>query len=242
MKKGEKNAVISSRNRSFWSGRHRPLEKLTQIKEQARALNGAPVAMFFSGGKDAIASSHLLRQHHKGPIHWVYLYFVDGLEVIEPTLRHYEKLWKINIDRRPCPEHLSLKAQLRGDRKTHYKYSDAEKLYLEETGIEWICDGQKRSDSLARRGMLKNIENGIDHKKKRIHPVIDWSDKKVLAYCKLNHLQLPKTYSMGMKNSVWVPDATMLIWLRSNLPGDYRKIVNTFPQCGDAVFKKIGVV
>lgn len=241
MDKGVKNAVIGSRNRGSWTGRNRPIQGLTSIQEQALALNGAPVAMFFSGGKDAIASAHLLKQHHKGVIHWIYLYFVDGLEVIEPTLTYYERKWNIKIHRRPCSEALSLRAQLSGNRKEHYKYSDTEKMYRKEFGVEWSCDGQKRSDSLARRGMLKGCD-GIDHEGMRIHPVIDWSDKKVFAYCKLHKLPLPKTYSMGIKNSVWVPDATMLLWLRSNFPGDYRKIIETFPQCGDAVFKKTGVV
>ena len=199
--------------------------------------------MMFSGGKDAIAAAHQLRQTHKGPITWVYLYFVDGLEVIEPTLRHYERRWKIKIHRRPCHDALSLQAELRGDRKTHYKYGDVERRTREEFGVEWICDGMKKADSMARRGMLKACTpDGVDDRLKKYHPLIDWSEKKVHAYCRLHKLPLPATYSMGLKNSVWVPDANLLIWMKGAFPGDYKKIIDTFPQCGDAVFKKLGTI
>ena len=198
--------------------------------------------MFFSGGKDAIAAGHLLRKHHTSKIIWLFLYFVDGLEIIERTLRHYEKKWSIKIERRPCHETLSLDAQIDGRKKQAYTYGDTEKIYRKEFSAEWICDGQKKADSLARRGALSHCKDGIDHQYKRIHPVIDWSDKRVEAYCKVNKLPVPVSYSMGLKRSFWIPDANRLLWLKLNFPKDYAKIIRKYPQCGDSIFKKLGEV
>jgi phosphoadenosine phosphosulfate reductase len=218
------------------------LKHLQYMKEQARALEGAPCAMFFSGGKDAIASGHLLRLYHRGPIYWIYLYFVDGLSFVESTLRTYERMWGISILRRPSDEHLSLTAQMEGKKKTRYTYADTERLYSAEVGAEWTCAGMKRADSFARRGMLSGIEDGIDWKGKKIYPVIDWSEKKVEVYCRLNKLPLPPTYACGFKRSIWIPDAETMIWIKSAYPDDYEKIISTFPSVGDAVFKRFGSV
>jgi phosphoadenosine phosphosulfate reductase len=211
------------------------------MKEQARALEGAPCAMFFSGGKDAIAAGHILRLYHKGPISWIYLYFVDGLTFVEHTLRTYERMWGISILRRPSHEYLSLLSEMEGKKKTRYTYGDTERLYRDEVGAEWICSGIKRADSFARRGMFVEIDDGIDWKGKKIYPLIDWSDKKVTVYCRLNRLPLPPTYSR-FNRSVWVPNADMMIWMKAIYPDDYEKIINTFPVVGDAVFKRIGSV
>lgn len=210
------------------------------IEEQALALAGEPVAMFFSGGKDAIAAAHLLRQHHRGPIRYLFLFFVDGLEVIERILIHYEKLWGIEIDRRPCHEALSLDAQAEGKRKTRYTYADTVELYRKETGLSWVCDGIKKADSLARRGMLKKCTDGIDWQGHFIHPLMDWTEKHVMHYCKLHRLRLPSSYNLGLPRSFWIPNAEKLIWLKTHFPRDYEKIIAKYPVCGDSVFKKLG--
>lgn len=198
------------------------------------------ILMMFSGGKDAIATAHLLRSHLPNhQIIWVYFYLVEGLSFVERTLQHYEKRWCVRIHRRPCHETLSLRAAREGARKKKYSYSDTERLARDEFGASWTCDGMKKADSLARVGMLKKLPHGVDEKSKRLHPVFDWSHKKITAYCTLHKLPLPRTYSQGVGRSVWIPDAELLIWLRSHYRQDYEKIIAAFPEMGDAVFKRL---
>lgn len=200
------------------------------------------ILLFFSGGKDSIVSADLLRKHFRGKITWLYLYFVKGLQVIEPTLAYYSRAWGVEIHQRPCHETLALLAKREGKRKKLYSIGDIEKRYREEFEVEWICTGYRRDESLSRRGAMAKAPEGIDLKYKKIYPVANFSAKQILAYCKLYKFPLPLTYSLGAERSVWVPDANQLIWLRSYFPGDYTRIVSAFPELGDAVFKKTGEV
>lgn len=207
-------------------------------QKQATALRDTPVALLFSGGKDAVAMADLWLKYHEGPKRWVFFYFVDGLEIVESVLRHYEQRWNITIDRRPCHETVSLMSRANNNGRK-YKFADVEKNYKAEVGINWSVTGIKRCDSLARRGMLKALgAEGIDQKQKRVYPVIDWSNKQALAYCKMNKLPLGVNYTVGINFSFWLPNDEYLIWLRGRYPDDFKKIVDTFPQYGDAVFRR----
>lgn len=192
----------------------------------------------FSGGKDAIAAAHLWRKYYTGPDPvYVYLYFVDGLDYVERTLKHYEKLWNIKIHRRPCEEHLNLEARQQGLKKQCNRMSDIERGLRSEFNRDWIISGIKRADSLARRGMLKTAVDGISKKDRKIYPIIDWSHKQVFAYCTLNKLPLSVFYGLGRKMSIWVPNLDDMLLIRAHFPQDYAKIVAKFPEMEHNVFR-----
>lgn len=209
------------------------------VKEQAGYLEDKPVLLMFSGGKDAVVSADLWLKYHRGPKKWIYFYFVDGLDYVERTLKFYEKKWSIEILRRPCHETLSLEAR-QDDLASKKKFnrSDIEKRARAETGIDWIVSGTRRSDSLAVRGMLKSLgTSGIDEKARKVYPVIDWPNKHIFSYCKLNKLPLPITYSLGFDRSVWVPNAEGLLWIKTHFPQDYRRVIDKFPELEHGIFR-----
>lgn len=201
-------------------------------------LEGQPIIFLFSAGKDAIVAGDILRQQYKGTIHWVYLYFVEGISFVESIIRHYEKRWNIKIHQYPCAETMSLMARRVGGNKRRYEMNHIETMLRKIFDCEWIATGMKRNDSLARRGMFAKCD-GIF---KKIHPVIDWSDKKIMAYINLHRLPLPITYRMGFNRSLWTINASVLVWMREAFPEDYQKIVDYLPEYGDAVFKTEGSV
>jgi 3'-phosphoadenosine 5'-phosphosulfate sulfotransferase (PAPS reductase)/FAD synthetase len=206
-------------------------------------LKEKPAAILFSGGKDSIAMSDMLNEEGLLPKLFVYFYFVPGLSFVESVLRYYARLWRVGILRYPSDESLSLMAQMKGARKTKYNELDVLKALRESLSLRkeladiWLVSGAKKKDSLARRGMLSKLSNGIDPKRKVIYPLIDWSDRQVMAYCKQRKLRLPITYSMGLKNSMWVPDIEGLIWIKANFPRDYDRIIAVFPILSSMVFK-----
>ena len=161
------------------------------------------------------------------------------MEIVERSLRYYEKKWNIEILRRPCHETLSMLGQ-RKEKGTKRKFSrgDVDNLIREELGLTWIVNGTRRSDSLAVRGMLKGLqEHGIDSNSHKLYPVIDWKNEQIFTYCRMNKLMLPITYSMGAPASVWIPDAVALTWLKTNFRGDYNLVVKQFPELEHAIFK-----
>lgn len=220
--------------------KHRP-RRVSRV--DLSPLKKEKILVTFSGGKDAIVAGDIsLSQLPKSNLTWVFFYFVEGLEVNEVALRYYERRWGIKIHRRPCHQTLALFARREGTRKRAYKYYDVERAAKEEFGVEWVCSGWKKDDNFARRGVLKKHKSGIIWDTKRVVPVADWSDKRIYAYLRARKLPLPPSYSLGLRRSLWIPDANRLLWLRNHYPRDYERIVTAFPEVGDAVFKKMGEV
>jgi 3'-phosphoadenosine 5'-phosphosulfate sulfotransferase (PAPS reductase)/FAD synthetase len=206
------------------------------LQKQAERLEGEPTAVLFSGGKDAIVAADLWRKRHKDNT-FVFLYFVPGLSFVESILRYYERLWKIKIHRRPCDIALGLTAQKLNLKKQQFRGILAERMALESLGLTWAVTGIKKNDSLARRGMFKSLQYGIDEQGHKVHPLGDWSDRQVLAYCRLNKLPLSVTYGYGASRSIWVPNTQVLIWIRTQWPKDYARIIEYYPQLENAVFR-----
>lgn len=199
------------------------------MKHYAAALKNEPLIIEFSGGKDSIAMTDLLMRHHSGEKVFVFYYFVPGLEIKERILTHYERKYGIKINRAPSHRYLSMKTGKK------WRMADVEEKARRDYGIAYIAQGSKKIDSMARRGMMKNLVNGVDSRDYRFYPVCDMSDAEVMAYCKTNKLMLPVEYSSGMSRDFWVPDKAKLLWIRSAFPADYKKIIMEFPQLENVV-------
>ena len=192
-------------------------------------LKKEPSILLFSTGKDSIVSGDLL--HNTGiSFTPVFLYFVKGLAIKQSIIEYYEKRWNVKIEQRPHPRSLSLKANKK------YKMSDIEKSLRAEFNISWIIDGAKKTDSMARRGMMANLTDGIDERNRKIYPLADWNDNKVMAYIKLNRLMLPIEYQHGFKRDFNVPTIKKLLYLKNNFLSDYKKILNEFPNLESMVW------
>jgi 3'-phosphoadenosine 5'-phosphosulfate sulfotransferase (PAPS reductase)/FAD synthetase len=197
------------------------------------------VIFMFSAGKDSIAAADIFIKNYSGKIHWAYLYFVEGLSFVDRIISHYERRWNIEVHQRPCHETLSIIAHRNPkNRKKNFTPGYVEAELKKEFDCEWIVDGMKRNDSLARRGMLKDVVGTVDYEAKKIHPIIDWKDSRVSAYLKLSKLPVPITYSFGPRRSVWTITSTMMPWLKENFPSDYELVLREIPELGDSIFRK----
>ena len=192
--------------------------------EIANRLGNEPVLVMFSGGKDSIVAADLMVKHYRGPMIFVYLYFVDGLKIKESVLSWYQARFKAEIHHEPSPETASLATGKR------VKMADIEAGLRRKYDTSYLVQGVRKCESMARRGMLKHLEFGIDHKYKKLYPVGDWSDREIWSYIKLHKLKVPIEYSFGMKHDIWVPDGAMMLFFKHNFQDDYRKIIAAYPQ------------
>lgn len=56
-----------------------------------------------------------------------------------------------------------------------------------EFGASWFSLGERRMESLKRRGKLAHID-GIDERNKYLYPVIDFSNNEVKSYLRMYNL------------------------------------------------------
>jgi sulfate adenylyltransferase subunit 2 len=196
----------------------------------AGLLKTEPAILLFSTGKDSIAAGNLLFSAGVSGVIPVFLYFVKGLSIKQRVIEYYEKLWKTKIEQRPHPRALNLKS----DKK--YRMADVERSLRAEFNVSWIVDGAKKTDSMARRGMMARLTDGIDERNRKIYPLADWNDKKVMAYIKLNRLMFPVEYQHGFKRDFNVPTIDKLVYLKNNFQGDYQKIIAEFPNLESMVW------
>ena len=189
----------------------------------AGLLKKEPAILLFSTGKDSITAGEILFNAGITNIIPVFLYFVQGLSIKQKIIEFYEKRWKVKIEQRAHPRSLNLKTGKK------YRMSNMEHNLRAEFNISWIIDGAKKTDSMARRGIMAHLQGGIDERNKKIYPLADWNDCKVMAYIKVNRLMLPVEYQHGFNRDFNVPTISKLVYLKNNFPNDYQKIINEFP-------------
>lgn len=194
-----------------------------------------PCLVGFSTGRDSAVMLDLMCRRYKGEMTFVHYYFVPNLEYKERLLRFYEKKYGITIHRRP---HWITLSYMFGRR---VEQGDVMKATRKEFNLTFFALGVRRSESLTRRGLLAHVSD-IDEKFKYFYPIIDFTQKQVEAYVRLRGLPLGEEYKDGFKHDLSVPDDRGLLYIANNYPGDYRRIIEIFPQLEAKVFrlKKMG--
>ena len=147
------------------------------------------VLVGFSGGKDSVVTLDLCMKYFKNVTPY-FMYLVKGLEFQEKTIRYYENKYDVEMLRVP---HFMLSDFLRyGSFRMPdldvpiIKTVDLYNYMRNETGVYWICAGERISDSIVRRAMIKN-SGTIDSKRGRIYPVAQWNKSNIMSYLFLNN-------------------------------------------------------
>jgi phosphoadenosine phosphosulfate reductase len=198
----------------------------------AACLQGEPLIIMFSTGKDSIVMCDMLMRRYSGRKELVFLYFVPDLGIKRRLIDYYEKRWQVSVHQQPHYGALSLKTGKK------YKMADIERGLRANFNISWIAQGIRRDESMARRGMLARLPYGIDERNKKVYPIADWSARMVTAYIKQHRLPVPIEYSHGWKHDFSVPDIDGLVYLKHNFPKDYDKVIAEFPRLEAAVWER----
>lgn len=188
------------------------------------------VLVGLSGGKDSVVTLDICARffRHVQPF---FLYLVPGLEFQERTLRYYEKRFGVEIVRAP---HFMLSEFLRYGvfrmHDTSVPIVSTRETYdwlREKTGIYWIACGERITDSIIRRAMIKK-SGSIDAKRGRIYPIAYWNKGEVMQHLKVRKLPLSEeNRALGFSFRSLAPDN--LIPIKTLYPEDYARMVAWFP-------------
>lgn len=198
------------------------------------------VLVGFSGGKDSVVTLDLCMKYFKNVVPY-FMYLVKGLEFQEKTIRYYENKYDVEMLRVP---HFMLSDFLRyGSFRMPdldvpiIKTVDLYNYMRNETGIYWICAGERISDSIVRRAMIKN-SGTIDSKRGRIYPVAQWNKSNIMSYLKINKLPLSlenKTLGFSFRSLM----GEDMIKIKECFPDDFEKIKRDFPLIEASIKKEL---
>lgn len=197
------------------------LDAAQNVQHLAAKYDGAIVA--FSGGKDSLVVLDMARRCFKRVV-GLFMYFVPDLQCDADRLA-IAKTWGIEVLQYP---HFSfLEAMGCGaycvkrpmPELTRY---DIYEMCRADTGMRCVLTGIKKSDSMARRKPSKMTSADV------FHPIIEWKDFDVLAYCGYHKIDLPKTPT-GRKSSGVDLRGESLLFLHENFPDDFKRLCEFFP-------------
>jgi sulfate adenylyltransferase subunit 2 len=129
---------------------------------------------------------------------------------------------------------------------TYCAESKETKLITLKDCIDWankqfnnstIFLGMKKSDSLNRNLMLRNLPNYYVEKTNVCYPIASWGNTEVQSYIKLKKLATPIKYSNSKKSQGLGFNEEVFVFLRNNYPSDLLKIYNKFPLAEQILFE-----
>ena len=204
------------------------------IKAQSRITDTVLVA--FSGGKDSIVTLDLCCKYFKKVIPF-FMYIVPGLSFQESLLQWYEKKYEFEIIRLPhfdMSEYMRYGAFRPCDMDVPIiSITDIYNYLRGITGARWIAAGERISDSIVRRAMIKH-SGSVDMKRGRFYPVAYWKKAEVMQYVKMKKLKLsPTSKTLGF--SFKSLEGRELAVIKNQYPEDYEKILSFYPFAGASV-------
>lgn len=188
------------------------------------------VLVAFSGGKDSAVTLDLCCKYFSN-VEAFFMYQIPNLSFQEAAIRTAEKRYNIKIHRIP---HFEISEFLRYGvfREPDFevpivKIVEIYNYLREQTGIYWIAAGERISDSIVRRAMIKH-DGTMDLKRGRIYPVAEWRKKHIVEYVKAHKLLLsPESAVLGHSfRSLYGAD---LLTIRNHYPDDYSRIRAFYP-------------
>lgn len=206
----------------------------------AARMRGLDVLVGVSGGKDSIVTLDLARKY-AASVRGFFMYCVPGLGFQNRYLDYLSRRYEIEIDRVPHPIRSRWLRQgtyrLAPDRQAPIlSFADVYEQLRAETGSEWIVAGEKKRDSLQRRGMLTK-SGGFDEKRLWICPLSDWSNRQVYCYLKERGIPLPPDYRLSLTTSFGGLYHEELSAIKERYPDDWKKILQEHPFL-EAIFAR----
>jgi 3'-phosphoadenosine 5'-phosphosulfate sulfotransferase (PAPS reductase)/FAD synthetase len=221
-----------------------PIAHARRVMEE---LNTDSVIVMFSGGKDSIVLFDLCVKTFKR-VAPVYMYFVPGMEHVETKLRQFELRYGFEIMHLPhwAVSHYHANGYMKlglGDGNLDIpklRITDVENLARQRTGIDWVTDGIRITDGLARRARLKSYRlNAICDVSKRAHPLAEWKKDDIATYIRRYRLPKPLDYGGKAVSGVDISKDSLQV-IRDKWPSDYRKIISAFPLADSVLVETNG--
>ncbi len=189
-----------------------------------------------SGGKDSAVTLELCSRYFKH-VEGFFMYIVPGLSFQEKILRYYERKYNIKIHRMP---HFMVSDFYRYGvfRLEDYSVKTVSTLeaynYARDVAKTWwIAGGERISDSIIRRAMIKS-SGSIDASRGRFFPIAHWNKQDVMDYIRLKKLKVgEESARLGFSFRSLMPNEIMMI--KKEYPSDYAIIERYYPLIGTTI-------
>lgn len=189
------------------------------------------VLVSYSGGKDSAVLLDLCARHFSRIVAF-HMYQVRGLSFQEAQLRHIKHRYGCEVISVP---HFELSEMYRYGAFRQMDFScpivTVKQLYdylREKTGIYWIAAGERISDSIWRRAMIKK-SGSVDSRRGRFYPLAEWKKKHVMQYVRKHKLKIsPESAILGFSFRSFMPKE--LEKIKEKYPEDYNRIKRDFPM------------
>lgn len=198
------------------------------------------VIVSFSGGKESVVVLDMCMRHFER-VAAFHMYQFPHLSFSDEQLDWYERRYPgLEIIDLPHP---NLSANM------HYGilrpwnpdvpligFNDIYNYVRWATGIHWIAAGERVSDSLVRRAMIKH-SGTVDTVRGRFYPVANWNKADILHYIKVHKLRIGKD-SRVMGYSFPGIEQEAMTGLKQHFPKDYERMLEWFPLAGAMTFRQ----
>lgn len=198
------------------------------------------VIVSFSGGKESIVVLDMCMRYFKR-VAAFHMYQFPHLSFADEQLSWYEERYPgLEILDLPHPNlsynmHYGIYRPYNEDVPL-IGFNDIYDYVRYATGIHWIAAGERISDSLVRRAMIKH-SGTIDPLRGRFFPVANWKKGDILHYIKVHKLRTGKD-SRAMGYSFPGLEQEAITGLKQHFPEEYERIESWFPLIGAAVFRQ----
>ena len=230
-----------ARRRARHQARARPALPLTGSKlDVLRRLQAITqhVIVPFSGGKDSLALLELLTRTGFR-VDAYFLEVIPGIRFVDDYLAMIERRYRLTLLRLPHPQ-VAVNARAGYYRHpanlTTLAWAEIDAYVREQFGDTWLASGEKKVDSLQRRGML-SAAAGLDPKRRRAFPLADWNHRDVHAYLKRRNIPLPPDYAMFGRSWGGSLEPRHVAIIAERYPDDYATIRRHYPLIDAAVIK-----
>lgn len=207
------------------------------VKTQQRVARDVLVG--FSGGKDSIVTLDLCARFFDR-VQPFFMYYIPGMEFQENIIRKYEKRYGVQCIRIP---HFETSDFFRYGtfREPDYhvpivSVSDVYAYLRQKTGIHWIACGERISDSIVRRAMLKH-SGSIDLQRGRFYPICYWTKRDIMDYIRQKKLLLPNEYG-EIGHSFRSLAGSDVLYVKKRHPSDYKKLLRLYPMAEATAYRE----
>lgn len=175
------------------------MNKISLLFRKMKAIKDQPVLVAYSGGKDSIVCLDIACQIFSH-VECYFLYLVKGISFIENYMEWARQKYGVKIHYLPhpaladiyqygiyCPPFKNF------EQIKELSFKEIEAYIRITTGITWIAQGLKKTDTILRRAMLKKIDI-LDLKRKKIFPVEEFTAQEIREYLNLKKIILPENF------------------------------------------------
>lgn len=214
-----------------------------QVIEHLRGETDSIILFHSATGKDSMALLDMLHPFFKQII-CVYMYVVPNLRHVNKYIDYHQRKYKVNFMQVPhflVNEYIKTGCMgIEKDEKIKLStLSQLDEKIRAKTGINYSVYGFKKSDSMNRRFMLKDLlHEGYNPKTHKAYPLTNWNNSLVLKYIAQKRLLTPLTYDQKHRSTGFdITDINMLAWLKNNYPDDLEKVTAMYPATKTILFE-----